>query len=172
MTSVSNENLFVGKKKSLEFNDNALKIIKANRKAIKGMTIGIALAYFSQLTGCFTIITYAVFILERTGTTLNPYKSSIALAVMLILGNLCTTYLADKMGRKTFLIVSELGTAAGLIGLSSFLYCSKNGYDLSKIAWIPVVCLAFVVFISSAGIIPLSHVCRVENLPTKVSELF
>lgn len=50
------------------------------------MVIGIALAYFSQLTGCATIIVYAVYILERTGTTLDPFRSSIALAAVLILG--------------------------------------------------------------------------------------
>ncbi|XP_055299426.1 uncharacterized protein LOC129567002 [Sitodiplosis mosellana] len=139
-----------------------------NRKALKGIMIGIALSYFSQLTGCFTIITYAVYILERTGMKLDAYFSSIALAVMLIVGNLCTTNLADKFGRKTFSIVSLLGTALGLIALSAFLYLNKNGYDLSDYAWVPVFCLAFVIFIASAGIIPLSHVIRVENLPTKI----
>lgn len=99
---------------------------------------------------------------------LDAYLSSIALAVMLIAGNLCTTNFADKFGRKTFLILSLLLSAAGLIALSSFLYLNKNGYNLSDYSWVPVVCLAFVVFISSAGIVPLSHVCRVENLPTKV----
>lgn len=79
----------------------------ANAMALKGMLIGIALAYFSQLSGCATIILYAVYILERTGTTLDPYKSSIALAVVLILGNLCTTQMADTFGRKTFLIVRK-----------------------------------------------------------------
>lgn len=130
--------------------------------------IGIALAYFSQMTGCFTIITYAVYILERTRTTFDPYKSSIALAAMLIIGNLCTTHAADKMGRKTFLIVSLLGCAVGLFALSIYLYLNTNGYDLTTISWVPIVCLAFIVFIASAGVVPLSHVCRVENLPTKV----
>lgn len=52
--------------------------------------------------------------------------------------------------------------------MSAYLYFDEIGYDLSAFSWGPVICLAFVVFISSAGIIPLSHVCRVENLPTKV----
>lgn len=135
---------------------------------MKGIIIGILLAYFSQLTGCLTIITYAVYILDRTGMTLNPYWSSIVLAVMLIVGNLCTSYFADKFGRKTFSIVSLVGAASGLITLSAFLYLNKHGHDLSGYAYVPVFCLAFVVFITSAGIIPLSHVIRVESLPTKV----
>lgn len=108
-------------------------------------------------------------------------------------GNLCTTQLADRFGRKTFLITSLLGVSLGLVSLSSFLYLNKNGYDLSDYAFVPVICLAFVVFIASAGskwmktsfsqwiilvvifsffswslVIPLSHVCRIENLPSKV----
>lgn len=79
----------------------------ANSAALKGMLIGIALAYFSQLSGCATIILYSVYILDRTGTTLDPYKASIGLAVVLIVGNLCTTQMADTFGRKTFLIVSS-----------------------------------------------------------------
>lgn len=141
----------------------------ANGKAIKGMIIGMALAYFSQLTGCFTIITYAVYILERTGTTWDPYKSSIALAAMLIIGNLCSTHAADKLGRKTFLIISLIGCAIGLISLSAYLYIYNLGYDLTGFVWIPVFCLAFVAFIASAGAVPLSHICRVESLPTKVN---
>lgn len=132
-----------------------------NRPAIKGMVIGLALAYFGQLTGCFTIITYAVFILETTGTQLDSYKCSIALAVMLILGNLCTTKLGDAMGRRVSMTITLLGSAVGLIGLSAFIYLVQIGYDLSAFPWIPIACLSFVVFISSAGIIPLSHVARV-----------
>lgn len=123
---------------------NALSLLFvtiANAAAVKGMVIGTALAYFSQLTGCATIILYAVYILERTHTTLDPFKTSIAMAVVLILGNLCTTQLADTFGRKTFLIVSLVGCAAGHIGLSMFLYFNQIGYDLSHLAWAPVVCL-------------------------------
>lgn len=142
----------------------------ANSKALKGFLIGMAMSYFSQLSGSATIVLYAVYILERTGSTFDPYKSSIALGVVLILGNLCTTQMADMIGRKTFLIISLMGCAIGHSGLASFLYLNQNGYDLSHLAFLPLVSLAFVVFIANAGIVPLSHVVRVENFPTKVSD--
>lgn len=62
-----------------------------------------------------TIITYAVFILKRSGTKLNPYASSIALGICLILGNVCTGLMAEKLGRKAFMILSLLGSAGGLV---------------------------------------------------------
>lgn len=52
-----------------------------------------------------------------------------------------------------------MGCAVGHIGLASFLYFNQIGYDLKSFAFIPVLSLGFVVFIASAGIIPLSHVC-------------
>lgn len=62
-----------------------------------------------------TIITYAVFILKRSGTKLNPYASSIALGICLILGNVCTGLMVEKLGRKAFMILSLLGSAGGLV---------------------------------------------------------
>lgn len=69
-----------------------------NRNALKGIGIGIALTTFAQLSGNFTITNYAVMIFERAGTSLDPYVSSIMLAVSLLLGALLTTYLADILG--------------------------------------------------------------------------
>lgn len=141
---------------------------KANRKAIKGLIIAVGLMYFEILTGSNTITSYAVYILGKTGTTLNPYQWSVAIAVMLLLGNLCTTALVELLGRKTLLIISLLGCAFGQAALSTFLYLNRNELDLTAFSWVPVFCLAFVVFIASAGIISLSGICKAEHLPTKV----
>lgn len=127
-----------------------------------------ALAYFSQLTGHNTIIAYSAYICKRMKTTLDPNISSIAILIMPILGNICNTHIADKWGRKTILNMSALGCFVALTSLSLFSYLNTNGYDLSSFEWIPVVCLALVVFIASSGFMPLSHIARVENLPTKV----
>lgn len=135
---------------------------------MKGLIIAVGLMYFEILTGGNTITSYAVYILGKTGTTFNPSQSSIAIAIMLLVGNLCTTAFAELFGRKILLIISLLGCAAGQAALSTYLYLNKNGYDLSQFSWIPVFCLAFTVFITSAGINSLSAICKAEHLPTKV----
>lgn len=63
-----------------------------------------------------------------------------------------------------------MGCTVGHFGLASYLYFNQIGYDLTYLTFIPLASLGLVVFIAAAGIIPLSHVCRVENLPTKVQE--
>lgn len=68
--------------------------------ALKGIGIGIALSIFSQITGSMTLISYAVPIFRKIGTSLDPFTSSIILAVALVLGASASTYLADKLGRK------------------------------------------------------------------------
>lgn len=77
-----------------------------NRSALKGIGIGIALTTLAQFTGNFTITSYAVMIFEKAGTSLDPYTSTIMLAIALILGSIFTTYLADKLGRKFLNIIS------------------------------------------------------------------
>lgn len=39
---------------------------------------------------------------------------------------------------------------------------------MSMFTWIPVTSLGFVILISSVGIVPLSVICLIELLPTKV----
>lgn len=130
---------------------------------------GFALNAFAQFTLNFTIISYAVTIFEKTGTSIDPYISSIVLALALIVGSLLTTYLADMLGRKILNIVSCAGSAIGLFTLSIYYYFYINDYNLASFVWVPVVSLSFVVFISSAGINALAYVCSVECIPAKVN---
>lgn len=118
---------------------------------MEGLSIGILLVSFTQLTGCFTITSYAVMTFAKVGTRMDPYTSSIMLAVALILGALTTTYLADKLGRRMLNLISMLGSAFGLLATALYYYLNLIGYDLSAFAWVPVVCLSTVVYLSSGN---------------------
>lgn len=145
--------------------------IKGNRAAMKGLGIGTAMPFFSQMSACFAIVNYAVLVFKKAGTSLDPYASSIVLAVAVLIGSLTTTYLADKLGRKLLNFISMTGSAVGLLTLSLYHYLHLSGYDVSAFSAVPVICLSFVAFISSAGIIPLTVVVCVENMPPKVIEI-
>lgn len=49
-----------------------------------------------------------------------------------------------------------------------YLYCELHDYDVSYFGWVPVTSLAFDILIASIGIIPLTLICLVEVLPTKI----
>lgn len=138
---------------------------------MRGLCIGISLSIFNQFTATFTITNYAVTTFTKVGTSVDPHLAAIILAVCLIFGSLTTTYLADRLGRKVLIITSLVGSAASLFATAFYHYLHLNGYELSTFGWIPVVSLSFVIFISSAGILPMTNICAVENLPTKVMNI-
>lgn len=139
------------------------------RESMKGMLNGIIIGIFAQLTGYLVFITYAGHIFKQVGASqIDPNVSSIAIAVMMLCGTLCTTRFSDTLGRKALLIISLAGSAFGLLVFALYSYLQQNKYDLSGFEWVPVTSLSFCIFISSSGVVALIFVCVVENLPTKV----
>lgn len=144
--------------------------ISANQEALKGFLKGIILANLAHLSGIFVFVTYAGLVFKMADTpNIDPYYSSIAIAVMQIVGNLCTGQLSDTLGRKILLYISFLGSACGLLSFALYSYLHQNGYALSNFQWVPVISLSLVIFTASAGIVPLASVLIVENLPSKVN---
>lgn len=139
---------------------------------MKGLGTAITLTIFSQCTASLPFVNYAVTIFDKSGTSLNSYFSSIMLATSLLLGSISSNVTADKLGRKLLNFISLVGAAIGLFAMSAYQYFNISGYDLSAYAWIPVACLSFVIFISSAGITPLAVVCSLECIPLKVQTIF
>lgn len=142
---------------------------QVNRAALKGLGIGISLILFQQFSANFPIVCYSVMIYEKIESSIDPYTSSIITAVSLLCGSLASTYLADVLGRKLLNIISFLGSALGLFTVALYQYLQLNDFDLKSCQWIPVVCLSFCIFISSAGITPLSILCCLEYTPPNVS---
>lgn len=127
-----------------------------------------AVTVFPQFTAYSSITNYAVMIFNASGTIWDPYYASISIGVALILDPLTTTYLADHFGRKLLCLISLIGAAIGLFSIALYHYVNINGHNLAAVNWIPVLCLFFVIFITTAGILPLSHVYAIEYLTPKV----
>lgn len=142
---------------------------QGNRSALKGLGIGIVLTTFAAFSANFPLTSYAVMTFTIVGTYMDPYLSSIMVAVALILGSLTSSYFADILGRRMLNLISLMGSACGLLATALYHYLNLIGYDLSAFEWIPVFCLSLVIFITSAGIVPLSLICSVEYLPCNVS---
>lgn len=126
------------------------------------------MASLAQLCGSFTFISYAVLIFKESGSTIDPYLSSITIAVMQIFGNLLSVQFVDSIGRKLLIIISLVGNVIGLSALALYTFLYHAGYDLSAYSWIPIVSLSFEIFITSAGIVSLASICAIEFLPYKV----
>lgn len=145
----------------------------ANRVALKGIVISIAMAWFIQTAGSFVTINYASLIIKslivsKNSPLLDPNYLSIILAVVQVVAGLMSTRLGDTFGRKTILIISLSGSAFGECTLAAYSYMHENGYDLSMFMWLPILQLSFIIFCSTAGIVALAHICAIENFPSKV----
>lgn len=141
-------------------------------KAIKAILFGITLGWLTQFPGGIAFLNYAVIIFEKSGASeIDPYVSSIIMAVAQLIGCFFSAKLADSLGRKLVMIISFIGCAIGLFVFAVYLYLNQNGYDLSAFSWLPVASLSFIMFISSAGVYALFSVCFVEFLPSKVCKI-
>lgn len=125
-----------------------------------------SLAHF---TGFLVFITYAGHIFEKAATAhIDSNVSSIILAIIQLVAVLCTTKFSDSLGRKALQIISLLGSAFGLLSFATYSYLRHVGYELIAFEWVPVTSLSFVIFVASAGVVPLMFVSSVESLPAKV----
>lgn len=129
------------------------------------------LTLVNQMCGCFTIITYANFIFEQTGTTFDSNTSSIILAVLMICGTLVTTWLVDNVGRKKLLLTSMFGCCVGLSSMGTYLYLESIGLDVQAFNWVPMASLGTVVLVTAFGLLVLPGICIIEWLPSKVISL-
>lgn len=119
-----------------------------------------ALMVFQQATASFAIVNYSLMTFSKVGASIDPHISSITLAVVLLFGSFTTTYLVESLGRKALCLISLLGSACALFTTALYHYLNTNGYELSSVAFIPVISLCLLVFVSAAGIVPLSIICR------------
>ncbi|XP_055545641.1 facilitated trehalose transporter Tret1-like [Wyeomyia smithii] len=138
------------------------------KPAQKGLCIGIFLMLLNQFSGALAIITYSATIFQESGSDLTPNVSSIIVALIQLIGTGVSFALVDNIGRKILMLISTIGTAAGLFSMGLFSYLQQNGYDLSQLQSLPIVSLSFTILLSSVGILPLPFVILAEVLPQKI----
>lgn len=144
--------------------------IPGNRNAMKGILIGCAICAITHFTAYYTLTNYATLIFAQTDTTLiSPQLSTIVISIALCSGSMLSAYLADHFRHKVLMLVSLIGCVFGLLSIAFYHYLYLHGYQgLSSFRWVPVASMSFVIFVEAAGIMPISIVCCVENLPSKV----
>lgn len=142
------------------------------KQARKGLGIGIFLMVLNQFCGALAIITYSANIFSESGSDLSPNVSSIIVAIIQLTGTLVSFVLVDNLGRKILLLISTIGTTAGLFSMGIFSFLQHSGHDLSELGSLPILSLSFTILFSSFGILPLPYVILAEVLPQKVSTLF
>lgn len=140
-------------------------------RARKGFVVAVLFPLFNMMSASYVILTYGTNIIKRAHTNLPSNVSLIAFAVVQIIGTLLSSQLVDRKGRKFLLILSLVGCAVGHAIFYSYLQIYDAGVDVAGFDWIPIFCMAFIVFIAGIGIIPLTLICTLEYFDSKVRSI-
>ncbi|XP_023248653.1 facilitated trehalose transporter Tret1-2 homolog [Copidosoma floridanum] len=150
---------------STEVKLSDLFTVKANFKALLYTCAAVS---FQQLTGINVVLFYAQTIFKDTGSSLPPAISTIIIGVVQVGASAVTPVVVDRMGRRTLLLASGVGTAIGTAALGLFFYIKAEGSDVSNLGWLPVTSLVVFMCLYCIGWGPLPWAIMGEMFSAEV----
>lgn len=113
---------------------------------------------------------YMSDIFNKSGTKIDPNVCTMLMGVVQIIGTMSSMVLVDRFGRRVLILSSCYGMALGffIFGLSSHFALD---YIRENCNWMPLVIMAFIIYMSSIGMVALLFTLIVEVLPAKVCVL-
>ena len=132
--------------------------------ALKPTGISLALMFFQQLGGINAVCFYTVDILRAANPHFDANVASIIIGTVQVLFVLFSMFLVDRVGRKIFLVTSNVIMALSLTALGLFFYLKDAETDdddvagndgntptTSSLAFVPLVSLISFIIAYSAG---------------------
>ncbi|EFN78457.1 Sugar transporter ERD6-like 8 [Harpegnathos saltator] len=141
------------------------------RNAIVPFAIMLSYFFFQQFSGLFVVIYYAVDIIVSSGVKLDPYLGAVLIGFTRLVGSLLVAGVSRKYGRRIPSIVSGIGMAIFMGGLSVYLFLKDNGYDIADGGVIPAVCVLLYIFASTLGYLVIPFAMVGEVFPSKVKDI-
>lgn len=105
----------------------------------------------------------------KLGSTLPPLDASVWVAVIALGATTFAICLIDWIGRKFLLTASLIGTATGFFIISISHWCKDQFKTTDSF---PFTAFLFTIFIACTGILPISHVYKMDVLPPKVNSTY
>ena len=130
--------------------------------------LGILLIFFivMQFSGVNAVAFYCVTIMKNTiGDGLNEYVAMTIIDLVRVLMSVVACILLRKFGRRPLAFISGTGTALSLVGLSTFLYFTKQYPMLTQFSSVPMALLIGYICFVSIGIVPLPWCMNGELFP-------
>ncbi|XP_014475295.1 PREDICTED: facilitated trehalose transporter Tret1-2 homolog [Dinoponera quadriceps] len=164
------ELLFELKPRPQKKKQNLLKHL-LKRNAMMPFIIMLAYFFFQQFSGLFVVIYYAVDIIVSSGVTLDPYLGAVLIGLTRLVGSLLVAGVSRKYGRRIPSIVSGIGMAVFMGGLSTYLFLEDKGYIIEDGGVIPAVCVLMYIFASTLGFLVIPFAMVGEVFPSKVKDI-
>lgn len=141
------------------------------RNAMVPFVIMVSYFFFQQFSGLFVVIYYAVDIISSAGVKLDANLGAVLIGLTRFVGSLLVAGVSRKYGRRIPSIVSGIGMAICMCGLSLYLYFEKKGFDFGDNGVIPAVCVLMYIFASTLGFLVIPFAMVGEVFPSKVKDI-
>ncbi|XP_066603064.1 facilitated trehalose transporter Tret1-like isoform X1 [Prorops nasuta] len=133
--------------------------VNENRKPLIAIFILTILVY---LSGGQCLLAYAESIFDEVEPSLSGKYLAIILAALSILCSAANMFCIDRLGRKTLLICSLIGSLLSTATVATYLTLKEFSYPVTKYRTIPLVALMVTVVCPSFGILPTMSVLLSE----------
>ncbi|WP_432511467.1 sugar porter family MFS transporter [Kineococcus sp. SYSU DK001] len=131
--------------------------------------IGIGIGFVQQATGTNAIIYFAPTILETTGlSTSVAVVSTIAVGVISVAATAVGLTLVDRHGRRTLMVVGQVGGAACLLALSFVI--GRTG-ESAAMSFVTLGLMAAFLAFQQSTVAPVAWLLIAEIFPTRVKGL-
>ncbi|KAJ4426144.1 hypothetical protein ANN_26953 [Periplaneta americana] len=148
--------------KKSESVNTSIKSLLSSRGTRRALVICIVLGGSMQLSGIYAILNYAVSIFELTGGSVEPNTATVILAVVQLIGSLASLLLLDVAGRRLLIIASQTIMCICLGGLGIYFFLQKENYDLTSVAFLPILFVGLPVFFLAVGLGSVTYVVMSE----------
>lgn len=120
-----------------------------------------------QFSGFAVVTAYTVDIFNEAEANLNANTATVIVGVVRFIATLVSAVLLDRVGRKPLLIISAIGSSAGMVSIGVFFYLKEGGLAES-LGLLPLASLLIYVFFNELGYGPIPWLLSGELIPLAV----
>lgn len=136
----------------------------------KGLFISFILIVAQQLSGVNAVMFYTQEIFSEAGAdNIAPEIASIIIGLICFSCSFVVPFVADRAGRRIFLMISCFGSAIAHLVFGIFFYLkTSTDVDISPVSWLPLASLIFYFIMFTMGLGPLPWTVSSELFPTNI----
>lgn len=130
----------------------------------KPFAIMVSFFAIQQFSGIFIIFVYAARFSIEAGVVIDEYLSTVIIGATRCIATVALAFVADKVGRRTLVIVSGCGMFISIGGIALSTMFSLRETSAS---WLPTALLFSFILFGTAGILTLPFALIAELYPQK-----
>ena len=135
-----------------------------SRGTLKALTICLVVCIAQQFSGVYIILNYCTEIMSKSASALSPSIASISVAAIQLLGAILATFCVEVFGRRIMLIFSQAVMGLCLAVLGTYFYFQDQGYDMTSLSVLPIICVSLYLFTNATGVAPITYILISETL--------